>query len=404
MNTKKAPTVLFEYMIALALVLNCQSIWTASPVFSSSLFYFNLLLIGVGSLGILILKKLSIKHLYVFIFTLLYLSIYYFVTPVNKNAYLGLILVIYTLLLVMLCDSTEIQNILLAYSNLVMIVAVISLFFWFFGTLMHVISPTGDIISTWSNTGQAVSQRSFFNVYFETQMDASSFLRNSSIFTESPMAGFNFSTALLINLFIKQRSNLINFLILSIAVLSTHSTAAYLVLFSAVFYLLYFNSKKDLRQLAYYFSLVIIPVMAFVIFGMLQNKFATMSGGLRSDDYKVGIAVWKDYPFFGCGFNNDQLIQTYMNSWRSINIGFSNSITYVLATGGIFLFGIYIVPFCLGIVSSIKRGNIKLLFFCFSVFISWAVLIVPYNYIIVTILLFILSKVFNDQFVGESNE
>lgn len=382
---------ILAYIIALALVFNCQTIWTASPGNSVVISYLNLFLIIVGSFGIFFINRFKVKNPLIILLVFVYLIIYYFITPVNKNLFLGFAIVVCLFLSIIFCDEQKMKEILIAYSNLVFLIACISLFFWIFGTIFKVISPNSNIVSTWSNSGTYVLQKSYFNLYFETQLDGSNFLRNSAIYVESPMAGFNFSTALLVEIFLNKNINIKKVIILSIGILSTHSTTAYFILIFVGVYLLFSNKNINIRKLIWYLSILIFPLVLMIIYYMLKNKFATLSGGLRTDDYKVGFEVWKNYPLFGCGFGNDQTIQMYMDSWRSINIGFSNSITYILATGGVYLFSLYFLPFLAGILYSLKHKDIKLFCFICTFFVSWAVLIVPYNFIVVAVIMYVLS-------------
>lgn len=381
---------LFEYLIAGALVLDCRSIWTASPMFSNKVAYLDVIAILLGGLGICCMTKIRISatQLCVLIFFAIYLFIYGIIDPTKKINYFAYMTIFILFLYMSFIDRSEIKKILLAYSNLIFIIAVISLFFWVLGTRLNIIHSTNTIASVWSDSGQILYKPSYYNLYFETQADNLNFLRNSAIYTESPMAGVNFSFAFLIDSFLSKREKIIKLIIFIFAIFSTHSTTAYMVAILTVLFKLLFYKNKTIRKLIRLIVILLIPIVLFGIFLMLKSKFSSFSGGIRSDDYKVGFQIWKNYPIFGCGFNNDNIIRSYMGSWRIVNNGFSNSITYVLATGGIYLEIIYITMFLRGLLISIKSRNINNAFLYTMFFIIWAVMIIPYNYVIV--LLFVL--------------
>ena len=381
---------LLEYLIAGALVLDCRSIWTASPMFSDKVAYLDVIIILLSGIGICCINQMNISgiHLEILILFAIYLFIYGSINPTKRINYFAYMTIFVLFLYMALSDRAEIKKILIAYSNLIFINAIVSLIFWILGTRLNVIHPTNSIASVWSDSGLALYKPSYYNLYFETQADNLSFLRNSAIYTESPMAGLNFSLAFLIKLFLQKKVTISKIIILVLAIFSTHSTTAYLVVILTILFKLFFYKNKTIRNLLRSITVILIPISLFIIFIMLKSKFSSFSGGIRTDDYKVGFQIWKDYPIFGCGFNNDSVIQSYMGSWRIVNNGFSNSIMYVLATGGIYLEIIYIVMFLKGLLISIKNKKIDNVFLYAVFFLIWGVMIVPYNYVIV--LMFVL--------------
>ena len=63
------------------------------------------------------------------------------------------------------------------------------------------------------------------------------------------------------------------------------------------------------------------------------------------DDYIAGIKAWNDHKILGNGYQNFDSVEKYMLTNRNAVSGQSNSLTNILAEGGIWNFAIYLIPF-----------------------------------------------------------
>ena len=140
--------------------------------------------------------------------------------------------------------------------------ACISLLFWFFGSIVHLINPSGTIDLFWG-TEQTVNN--YYGLYFEPQY-SDTFIgrfhltcRNSFIYPEAPVCCFMLISAnLLNNLFIKNKTSN---LILSIAILSTLTVTGFLYVMALVLSSsINSKTKSHLKVFAQIISFILIPV------------------------------------------------------------------------------------------------------------------------------------------------
>ncbi len=66
-------------------------------------------------------------------------------------------------------NSSGLSTLLLAFRDVVVLVAIVSLFFWLFASVFEIIPPTGQIYSNWTSDGTPKAVFSWLGLYFETQ-------------------------------------------------------------------------------------------------------------------------------------------------------------------------------------------------------------------------------------------
>lgn len=373
------------------MVLNSRAIWSflsnTKPWFDY--FTFMLLLIS-GFVLICIGKKIKITSIILVSAFTLYCLIFNVVRPYKGSLFW---MTAIAEMILMICvvnqnNTINLRKILIAFSNIVAVISIISLFFWFFGSVLKIISPSGVVYTTWTNSGEPKAIPSYYGLYFETQALEMPFLgkivRNSAVFTEGPMASFNFSLAFLIELFVAHKQNKFKIFILAFTIFSTFTTSGWLILVIGLFlcYLVNIPRNKVLRAIKILIVPVIICVSAIVALSMIGSKFETSSGLIRMDDYVAGYLAWKEHKLFGAGYENYEFIEQFMQSWRSYNTGFSNSPMRILACCGIYIGILYIYAFAKGVIFSIKENNIRLLIYVTMTFFLFVTMLVPYQYII----------------------
>src|SRR5699024_1270280 len=258
-----------------------------------------------------------------------------------------LVIILFDLLLSF--DEGEVViKILLAYNNLLFFVAIISLFFWLNGSILHILTASSVIQSKWGAfNNNSIYFASYHNLYFETQYITipvfGTICRNTAVFPEAPMASLNFSIAFLIEETIKNNKyHKAITAVLVLAIVTTFSTTGYILL---IFYFVIKwlrDSKTNLgTKILMLLPLVVVTALIFVVIANQKVRYGNLSMQVRWDDYIVGVQTWLRHPFFGSGLSNQQALNQSMESWRIINSGFSNSITEVLAEGGLYISGFY---------------------------------------------------------------
>lgn len=387
------------YGIALALIIDCRSIWMSDPqLHLDNLNYIFLVFCSVGSLILLFQKnpnqdigQLTIKILFIVIYFLFYL----FLTKININLGIKLIIITCLFLWILFLDtSSSIPSIFLAYKNLIIIIAFISLFFWLFGSFLGIIHPTNYVPTAWGNKyGNAIYIPSYFNLYVQPQQVSLPVIgeigRNSAIFTEGPMASLNFCMALLIELCDDQsKFKKRNYIILILSILSTFSTTGYILLIFILYYKILFNSSNKILKIIFTIPVLVLAIVAVVYLFSQKMEYGSESTTVRLDDYKAGVITWLQHPFLGSGLSNTNGIQQNMSAWRSYNTGFSNSIMEILAEGGIYLSLFYFYAFIKGLYSGVNKKNYNELLMVISMFYLFVTTIFTYQYILILFLIY----------------
>lgn len=402
-NLKKVINSTLAYLIAAIFIYNCNSIWTTVTAYGRfiNLFYIALVILsGIYILlsietanKIIISKVASISILF-----LIYILFFVLFSP-NKSATIKLSILAFLFIWIIGLNSQEIPEILLKYKSLMLIIAAFSLFFWIFGSVLHLISPSGAVLSNWSAfNGIALPVSSYHNFYFEAQnlnTSIANLTRNTAIFTEAPMASLNFSLALLVEIFIpykqiSHRKKVVKNIIFILSILTTFSTTGYILLLLVLLSRFLMSKKRSrfngLIMILLPITVILITLIAFILLNEKLN-FDSGSSSIRLDDYKVGFSAWLDHPIWGLGINSTYLLKQYMGNWRTFNTGFSNSLMDLLSGGGLYLTIGYIFCFIRGIFASVKLRNWdKLLFILFVIYL-FVLTIFTYSYILIFMLI-----------------
>lgn len=409
MNIHKVIRDFFEYMIVVSLILDCNSAYLYLQGMQNIMRWVVLIMLSIGVLGVVCTSSFLRKNIiYLFfeaILLILYFSIFLFFRYYNVKSAIQFIIVVFLFLIYYKTndqkDNIELIN---KFINIVTIVAIISMFFWIFGTLLNVINPNSIVYSSWSGKKNYFKPiKNYHYMYFETQnLDFFSLklIRNSAIFCEAPMASLCFSCAIFSMLFIVSNISKFKIIILELALLSTFSTTGTILTILA--FILYYFIKKPTNSLTQIIKVIIVPLFCiiaiFVIQVLLEKKLEQFSGSLRLDDYLVGLKVWKDYPMFGTGFANTDYFTRYMLTWRESNIGFSNTIMAIPVYGGIYWMLPFIIIIISGFYKSLKNKKLKSASFILLFVLTVCVTYFPYQYIFVYFMFYICSIKCADYF------
>jgi hypothetical protein len=304
-----------------------------------------------------------------------------------------------------LCTNKQkMLSLFLKYENLMVIIAVVSLFFWIVGSVLRILHPTGYVYSNWTGTGAVCARSSYYNFYFETQ-SYFNVKRNSAIFTEGPMAAFNFAIALMINVSINEHSKMKKRIILMIALASTLTTTGFVVLLIVIAYLYFDNAGKGkfTKILKWFIAPIVVLFIGLIGYTIVYDKVTnTNSGATRLDDIIAAIKVWKSYPILGAGWQNSEMIVSQMKGTRyGINTGFSSGAMQLLANGGLYLFLPVLLSVIAGIYRAKKKNDKKLLLFIVVWSFLYLVSVVTYQYINV-IIIFYISGIVNGKATGKN--
>ena len=399
-NIRKIINAFFSYTFVTAIMLNSRSVWMHLNHTGGKFAEMMLILLLMSFFGYLLTKGqvnynyLGITMMIVLIVTG-YIGFWLLITNYKLVSGSKFILATATILsYYYLSDVMERKEVLLRYRNVVLLVAAFSMICWFIFSILKIGSPSTHVFSTWTNTGDPKPVPSYYGIYFESQI-LHGFVRNTAIFTEAPMASLQFSIGFLIEFLVNDRVNPFNRIIFTLAILSTTSTTGILLI---LFFWLYTIIKaKNYNTIIALIKVTILPValIAAVIVAnvMLTAKMGESSGSIRTDDFIVGMKAWSHRPLFGNGFTNAEAIKAFMGGWRSYNTGFSNSITQLLAQGGLYMFLLYMLP----ILSNFQN------FFChrkYRVFLVgflylFIFTVFTYQYVLILLVAFLSDPTYN---------
>lgn len=354
MIKKQSVLNILAYGIAIILIINCNSIIGNAVQFDSFYRKINVLMMGLIILYVLLSKPLK-KNIFILGAMLMCYLLIPMIIKGNWNQqiinYLRFIAIFF--LVGTESKKPNLSLVLKAYINLMFVIALVSIFFWIFGSLMHLINPNMFVVSKWEGINRLTDVPSYYGLYYETQSVGFA-IRNSAIFAEGPMAALNFLLALVLLDCFEKKNVTINFKIgtLIVAALSTLSTTAYislilLILLKLIIYR-FPNPKSNLIKNV--FLIILIPVIIVVVHSLLMSKMNTVSGTDRFQDYMNAFKLWKTYPLFG----TSQLVdmQTF---------GFSSSFTNILGGEGLWTLALFVVSagrsFILGIRQN-EKGRI----------------------------------------------
>ena len=363
-----------EYVFFLLIVISTRSVFIHLLDESSNDRIVKILILTV-SLFILSLNFNSLKLekkslLGIVLYYMVSGALFFYNILIIKEGILAFIFNIILLLPIfwMLCRIYYLNNKLLGflhrYSDVVTIVATISLFFWFFGSVLDIIEPNVSLIYTWADQ-DGIEINGYYYLYFETQkINLLGFegWRNTSIFVEGPMFNIVLLVALVNLLFLDQRSKKsinIKALIILISIFSVLSTTGIFLSIFILLYKFYFRNKLTRKRILLLLSLSPVLLYATILFlyNLALDKAQTGSASMRVDDIYAGIMAWLDSSIVGNGYTHLEGVFKYMNMSIRPNTGYSNGILSTLVQGGMTLFLIYFLPFILLFIK--KRKDMK---------------------------------------------
>ena len=380
----------FEYLLAMFIVLECNSVYSRYAGTKNYLLAMLVLaLLALIIVNFLKHKKLMIKNsMYLYgIIYFLYIDFYMFYTKLTDIKFMYLFIVCLPLLVLLyLFDKNNSKKILEAILNIVFVLCIVSLVFWILGPMLNIIHPSGSVTIDW---GIMKTVPSYFNLHFITQK-AGIFhwflTRNTGVFAEAPMYSLVLLIGLITNLFISEKKSVLKTLIILIGIISTVSTTGIILSCLAIGCSYIMEKQKSTNKKVFLIILAVVVLLVSVIsIVFLRDKLSSMSYRTRIDDYEASVKAWEDHIIMGNGFDNELAIRNYMSDFRKNNMGLSNSLFTILALGGLYLFIIYLIPFIITIKNNIRINN-KIIVYSCMIIIMFSLLIFHYKVLMINFL------------------
>ncbi|CAJ1226839.1 hypothetical protein LZY01_13210 [Levilactobacillus zymae] len=385
MNRKKATysymLVFFEYFYMFVTLLQCNSVLFCENNNSGKIKIVWVLLTALfllrAVLRFVILKR-NIQPLiwFVLLFLLLvisFLAISYQIYAFSMESMVSYLFIPIAGTIVMYDYFTSGAGgrLLVVFRNIVLCLAVLSLFFWLLSILG--VPTNSESTIAW---GTEHSIPGYFHIHFIAQGSVNFLgidtIRNTGIFVEAPMYSYILSLAFLINLFVSKSGYNWITLTLGIALLTTTSTTGVIIAFLAVAYYEFVVVDRESAVLKVLIFLVGISALIFSVIRILSDKIDpnwNSSSSIRFNDIVAGFLAWKDHPWMGNGLGNYTTIIQYMDSRRLIGLtGYSSGAMEVLAYGGVLGLMFYVIPTVLSLVYSKRILGLSLISFVLFVF------------------------------------
>lgn len=254
-------------------------------------------------------------------------------------------------LFIVLCYRRNILGKIFDYISLIVsCLALSSSILWLFGPFLGVLSPNCTFPDTWSNENSLADASGYFGLLYQMQWsEFASFqgFRNTSIFGEGPAFAFYLIIALIIELFYFHKCKTWRVLSVLSALATSFSTTGWVL--ALVIIVVYFYRQPALSQkiknIIAFLTFCFFCVAIAVSHQLITNKVSTSSGSIHMDDFKAGFEAWLVNPILGNGIGNNDAIVPFMSPFRYDNTGFSNTFLFVLATGGLVYFALWLASF-----------------------------------------------------------
>lgn len=414
-DIKKIIFELLQYVIVFLLIINCRSMYlslTTTPKKLPTLILCTTLL-AIACSFLVNEKNFSLKSLKNLglscSFFICYFMIYLLFQNVNQKAALKSMVVFFAIFVyVKLLDNNNISKLLKKYSDIMFIIAIISLILWVCGPMLSLIKPSGKVWSLWSESGNPVRINNYYYLLFESQESSlagiiDKMVRNTAIFTEAPMASYHFMLAFFLEICFEDRIRRGKCVVFGLAVVTTLSVTGYVVLIA---YLIMRLAKyKPNKNYMYVLKIIIFIAIAIVgiwaIYYLFVAKSETKSGSMRKDDFIVCFKTWVNYPIFGCGIGNNKVIASYMSYWRTNKQGLANSPGQILAQGGLWIFVLYFYGIFKPFVKALKNKDRNMVLFIVMYSFMFLVTVVSYSYLTFYVICWICSR--KDRMIVEKS-
>lgn len=358
LNKKKINTFLI-YCLTLFIILDTRSVF--SHIDSGSYGTFFSLAIFILSIGLLSLnlgKSLSKKYFCFLLLYIMYILIFILIkVKENMMGFIYLFLFEFPLffLLFHFLNLKCKKQFMKSYTNLLLFISLISLFFYIFGSVLHILNVNTNLVINW---GKVSDIQGYYFLHFNAQKTVifnRNILRNTSIFVEGPMYALHLLIGTCFSLFFDKKIFNIYTITFGIAIMTSLSITGILLFLFLIMYKYSIYVNKNVFKYVFFILLIIIGVVLGYVF--FKDKLTSRSYSIRIDDYIAAIKAWKLNKIFGNGYQNNERTIMYMSNYRLYNVGLSNSFVIVLSQCGLYLTSLYIVPLVYGFIKSIKSNN-----------------------------------------------
>lgn len=410
-----------EYLVVLLIILECRSVYTQAVEI-------NFHIPGMAAAALLLLLALKMSGRWMrrpllqrwavlfLLVSVILLTLAVVSVPQARvvDFVLRFLVVLPALVLLFCLDREEGRELALLakVSDVMAVLAVLSLVFWVLASQLQFVAPTGEWNSQWLTQSFYTC---YFGVYFECHtiifLGYSGF-RNTGIFCEPSMYSLCLAVALIYELFLRETPKLsdgrvkigagkllvrrhqefrrLKILLFSVTIVTTFSTSG-IVLLTLLLLLKYAGLRPKnlwLRMLKLLSFGAVLSVAALLVYAVFQIRIPAAAWNVVVSAYTEGLRLWETAPLFGTG---------YAGSTQAATLLKSNSFFAILAEGGLALFAVYLIPLTGAVVQSFVRRRPGLAALSFAATFELLAVLVPYTYLLLLLLAYCYSYLLADR-------
>lgn len=373
-SVRAAAVLLFCYVSCLICILASNGAWLYDTQIEGFNHYDALLwciyiAIGMGILGALLRLQVHRVRQNIWNVAIVLLCVSTFLL-MNRENVLGAVLLYFILLLWLVLVFFFIPDMKMlwrAFVHVMVALAAISLFFYVFGSLLGWIPPYKETDSLWAPGSWGKGVKNYYYLYYQSQSfrvsNSIKLIRNCGCFPESPMFVFPLSLAFSAAWLIVPSTPKWQKVVLGITILTTMTTAGILCIFlTFVFYVALnhnrlFKSKKT-KQLLVWILIIGVVGAVLIVLGKSFTRSGSGSMNVRILQTLGCLKAWWDHPLFGYGYLNEAPIKAIIGSNQGISMG----LPFMLASGGLVLSAVFLIPYAQSLVQGIRQKRFDL--FC----------------------------------------
>lgn len=403
MSSKKTLVCIIEYLYIGLIILESNTVYSCSEKFASLPYIIVCVtfLLFVSKIAYYHLKRNRLNKYFVAILLYILITGIYAAVNVSSTVLAGyiskfMIFVPLSIGIFYLPDNRESNQLFLKrFVKFICFLALASLVFWLFGSVLNIISPNMVFTSYWA---RYIDFKGYFGLLFENQFDeALGIYRNDGIFAEGPMYSVWLVMALCFEMFNlepdennkkERKKHLFKEAILILTILSTFTTAGVLAIVALYAYkLLNTNTNSTINKLLkVVLVLIMVAAISLPLLSLVTNKLDSYSGVTRLGSLTSSLYAWIKHPLFGNGYNSMKSITSISNALYGRDTGNSNSIFLILAQGGVVLASVYLIPLIFTLYKGIKEHNkvfmINFYIVVFEMIVTW----IPYKFSLLMII------------------
>ena len=346
--------LLADYVVAFFIVVMTASAWCYDANIELQYLEFNGLFLKIlllyALLGVLFgryhqVKQVNVKRM---CFAASCIGIFAYLNAFNKNEFIQKFILMFAGILLWMIFREKKEEVWKIIINIVVSIAIVSLFFYVFGSCLKLIPAYYSVPRMWGEWAPKDIKNYYYLYYESQQLEFSNGLiiwRNCGLFAESPMFNFVLCIALAAETFLVKEKSKWKTTILIITVLTTFATTGllFLVLLLLLYILNNSEGNKVLKRIRPYLkylvaAIIIIGVLIVMLKGITSGGRGSAS--VRVDHTKASLRAFLDCFVYGCGWSNHEYVWQYAHFKQGLSVG----LPYFMACGGLLLSSILLIP------------------------------------------------------------